>query len=1772
MAMKEGNAMTRRSLALLRRLGAFAVLAGLALTLSGDRTSAATVPAAIYGQDPLEVLELKVKPNVILVFDSSASMQGTLGSGGNLVSGDHPRTRNYQGKKAISDVVKANQDKVSFQFGTYTAYQPTFYNQKAGWLRFEYYVDGRNSAFMNTPATELAVRGATGGEVVIVPVTSLVRDTPTCGTSITVTVTTSVAHGFTSGQNVMIEGMSPKNYGGVFSITVTSTTKFTYTITNPQQPTNNPACSASLPTTPATGTILATLGRGLQSWQIIYPEWSVLYFGEDNNVVCKATIQGTPRFYKSGSDLATDLQNAMNNSPSCTGTPKNKYTVRYAPATGVFSFAPSPGYTTNFQIRWADAPQNIAGALGKRGATNTSPALSTSSGTPYTLLYRATGFGLGPTPFTDGMDFPWTFQEKIPSGGSTNVRFFQVGAGRFWNGETIRVTPTGEACGMDFAAPLGPGVKTNPASITIQAANTSCSPTGNSARFDWAGGAFRGTNNAGMGGCGGFRSRSDLVPCDLMSPPAPLQFQQIGSLLENEMPLDPTTKDPKDFTTNDPTGVPGQPNYLKPDGKPDYREDLDGSWTTSADSPTVALLQGTIKIRSNTPLANTLLDLKGTANAADTNCVVSVDPVTDKPTVGPCPERGFTKLWNQGQVGTKNMAGPPPWELTPIKNHGVCPDGTSGAAATCPTYERTPKEKTIVLFVTDGEDDCGPRPSPTGITDTFTDDQRRSAYYAAELYRRIDPLDSASSVTTYMIGFGDSINGLDWIAWGGSGLGQQYTGQAAADFWGNSTATQLKTARAQCATCTDAFIAPDAQTLTSTLQALIDRGAGEGEFNAQQSITESVFEYVHKVSGKDAAKPSERYNGIVPTRFLSTFTLPGFKGHVSAYQSDGANPPNTVLMWDAGTKLMNRINMTGCATQGNTDLTGTECVFSELHGGETDATIEASTKAKIKRRIYTTTRNGVYTFDADKLMAGTSTERLTLWPPTSTPVNVMTGGLDTALGLPLDSPTTYPPGSSCASPTTAAKCWNNELEAELGACTGTNLPAGCGSTTTTATTKAEARQIILAFLAGATPALDPGGTGLKRVSTGSNKYSIFFKKRDWILADAELAAAAVMTPPNLSAPGATPYVTEYKLFRDGTRNASGKNADSTGTQIRQGFGLTQPDNDQTVGQGQVDTRVPVKPVMTVVYAPANDGLHAFRAGPCDTPGLDSPSCAETGGEELWSFVPYDQLNTLLLRAANEPQGRASHVYSLASGVRFTDVFVPTPLSNKTVGGVAVSSQGLWRRVLFFGRGIGGKYVTALDVTGPGPYTSTALSTTPPIPLWSRGNPDTQNGQTSGTYNHDKGDYDAYRHMGETWSMPTVAYVKPLVPYATSRRSGTPCPGPSCIDFVLFMGSGYGDPATYGSQSTREGTTHYTLDALYGDVIAAADVGERSGEAYPNAIVANSVSFNRSAFESLATKAFNTNPHQWNAVTTRVYVGDVHGRLWKFLVEAPGTAIPVADFGTGQPIGTAVALLGEPNPPESKEPNSIIPNIFVTTGADKRAAGPFVSASLLDAGTDTDAAWTGPVTHTTTVADGDGATVSYFPPVQAQFTRFFAEGTPEAKCADTMPKAVFRGTIQPTSAVECNGTMSGGTCSGTLLQRVFFGGTRLSLPATMFAPPTPLACDNNGAYPCRSQFDSILYALGVETGEAAYDLNSSTDDAYRIFRDSRIAAISFQADPNPGQGGSRFAADEGLIKGVPKPPPPPGVPPTTTVGASSVTMWGGSGQPQPVVQYGSTVCR
>ena len=148
------------------------------------------------------------------------------------------------------------------------------------------------------------------------------------------------------------------------------------------------------------------------------------------------------------------------------------------------------------------------------------------------------------------------------------------------------------------------------------------------------------------------------------------------------------------------------------------------------------------------------------------------------------------------------------------------------------------------------------------------------------------------------------------------------------------------------------------------------------------------------------------------------------------------------------------------------------------------------------------------------------------------------------------------------------------------------------------------------------------------------------------------------------------------------------------------------------------------------------------------------------------------------------------------------------------------------------------------------------------------------------------------------------------------------------------------------------------------------------------------------------------------------------------------------------------------------------------------------------------------------------------------------------------------------------------CSAPIVGRVFVGGSRLNLPNTAFAPQTPFKYGSPGAnqYPCRSSFDSILYALGAATGQAAYDLNAVGDDAYQLFTDSRLGGVQVIADPDPGRGGSQVNKEESKAGGPVQPPPPPGIPPSSTTASSNVVYQASPGQPYPAMKFGSTVCQ
>jgi hypothetical protein len=127
--------------------------------------------------------------------------------------------------------------------------------------------------------------------------------------------------------------------------------------------------------------------RGFQSWQIIYPAWGTLHFDEDasTDAVCTATLTGLPKFYASGSTLATELAAAMT-AASCTGSNRiNTYGVSYDAVSGQFTFTRATG-GRNFRIAWGRTPNNIRNALAETSTSTTGWATTFTTDFPRILL------------------------------------------------------------------------------------------------------------------------------------------------------------------------------------------------------------------------------------------------------------------------------------------------------------------------------------------------------------------------------------------------------------------------------------------------------------------------------------------------------------------------------------------------------------------------------------------------------------------------------------------------------------------------------------------------------------------------------------------------------------------------------------------------------------------------------------------------------------------------------------------------------------------------------------------------------------------------------------------------------------------------------------------------------------------------------------------------------------------------------------------------------------------------------------------------------------------------------------------------------------------------------------------------------------------------------------------------------------------------------------------------------------------------------------------
>jgi hypothetical protein len=274
--------------------------------------------------------------------------------------------------------------------------------------------------------------------------------------------------------------------------------------------------------------------------------------------------------------------------------------------------------------------------------------------------------------------------------------------------------------------------------------------------------------------------------------------------------------------------------------------------------------------------------------------------------------------------------------------------------------------------------------------------------------------------------------------------------------------------------------------------------------------------------------------------------------------------------------------------------------------------------------------------------------------------------------------------------------------------------------------------------------------------------------------------------------------------------------------------------------------------------------------------------------------------------------------------------------------------------------------------------------------------------------------------------------------------------------------------------------------LTGDVVASANVGDRNPNppAYENAIVAAPSVFNDLQLKKLASSSVALPPGADYSITpsSRVYFPDIHGRIWRVLTNAPGTTLMFADVGVLQPLANSVSLLNYAGSGTTDRPH-----IFAESGNDNRVTPPpantppFKMFGLRD---------------DDLASDPDGSD-GVDGPAKVNFVLDFPNG--------------FRGNVQPATAF---------TAANPPLGRVFFAGNRFNLPGTAFAPTPP---------PCVSSFDAIIFAVGAESGNAAYDLNSA-DGRSTTKIGQRVQAIRV------AQG--RLVVDTGLSADIAPPPPAP----------------------------------
>ena len=420
---------------------------------------------------------------------------------------------------------------------------------------------------------------------------------------------------------------------------------------------------------------------------------------------------------------------------------------------------------------------------------------------------------------------------------------------------------------------------------------------------------------------------------------------------------------------------------------------------------------------------------------------------------------------------------------------------------------------------------------------------------------------------------------------------------------------------------------------------------------------------------------------------------------------------------------------------------------------------------------------------------------------------------------------------------------------------------------------------------------------------------------------------------------------------------------------------------------------------TMVYLPTNGGmLHA----------LDGET-----GDEVFAYIPDDVMGLATGEVAGSRDilaefvelvvgvnnGIANHQFTMSGAPSVKDAFLRSDYTG----------DDQWHTVLTFGRGRGGRFLSTLDITDP------------------------QNPRLRFNIGNREGISEPeplLDGMGETWSTPVMGNVQ------TTNTTSNP---DRADQWLAFFGAGYGC-----NNSSKEGQYLFAVRLENGSVYHRAQVTNDTAAAIPyNAVVAMPVLYN---------------PHQHDVAdnkdyTTRAYVGDVQGVLWKLVTTdfnpSNWTFGKFAELGKNQPITAPVALMDDPNNQQVY--------VMAGTGGDLRASSTnnlFKFATFLD-------------------RDAEGANTTQYPLGSAPY---------------------WSKALNPQERVYVSPVTIGAVANS-------------AMPVVFFASSAP-GFDNTT---CTGFFNSTLFALGLFSGQAEVDLNGGGPDESVSISGSKITGLYARND-------------------------------------------------------------